>query len=57
MVRDYHDDCYRSNLLFLHDSPSAEIGDVYMIIEIANGVNIQIDKTSVFASPEDAKQK
>ena len=34
-----------------------EIGDVYMIIEIANGVNIQIDKTSVFASPEDAKQK
>ena len=33
------------------------IGDVYMIIEIANGVNIQIDKTSVFASPEDAKQK
>ncbi len=34
-----------------------EIGDVYMIIEIANGVNIQIDKTSVFASSEDAKQK
>ena len=34
-----------------------EIGDVYMVIEIANGVNIQIDKTSVFASSEDAKQK
>ena len=34
-----------------------EIGDVYMMIEIANGVNIQIDKTSVFASSEDAKQK
>lgn len=34
-----------------------EIGDVYMIIEIANGVNIQIDKTSVFASTEDARQK
>lgn len=34
-----------------------EIGDVYMLIEIANGVNIRIDKTSVFASVEDAQQK
>ena len=34
-----------------------EIGDVYMVIEIANGVNIQIDKASIFASSEDAKQK
>ena len=34
-----------------------EIGDIYMVIEIANGVNIQIDKASVFASMEDAKQK
>ncbi|MCC8144729.1 MAG: preprotein translocase subunit YajC [Tannerellaceae bacterium] len=34
-----------------------EIGDVYMTIEIANGVNIRVDKTSVFASTEDAQQK
>ena len=34
-----------------------EVGDVYMMIEIANGVNIRIDKTSVFASAEDAQQK
>lgn len=34
-----------------------EIGDVYMVIEIANGVSIRIDKTSVFASAEDAQQK
>ncbi|MDH6311638.1 preprotein translocase subunit YajC [Parabacteroides sp. PFB2-10] len=34
-----------------------EIGDVYMLIEIAEGVRIRIDKTSVFASTEDAKQK
>lgn len=34
-----------------------EIGDLYMVIEIANGVNIRIDKTSVFASLEDAQQK
>ena len=34
-----------------------EIGDLYMVIEIANGVNIRIDKTSVFASIEDAQQK
>ncbi|MDD4514311.1 preprotein translocase subunit YajC [Massilibacteroides sp.] len=32
-----------------------EIGDVYMIIEIADGVKIKVDKTSVFASSEDAK--
>lgn len=34
-----------------------EIGDVYMTIEIANGVNIQVDKASIYASSEDAKQK
>ena len=34
-----------------------EIGDLYMVIEIANGVNIRIDTTSVFASIEDAQQK
>ena len=34
-----------------------EIGDIYMSIEIANGVNIRIDKTSVYASAADAKQK
>lgn len=32
-----------------------EIGDIYMIIEIADGVKIKVDKTSVFASSEDAK--
>lgn len=34
-----------------------EIGDVYMLIEVANGVNIRVDKTSIFASAEDAQQK
>lgn len=34
-----------------------EVGDVYMLIEIADGVRIRIDKTSVFASTEDAQQK
>lgn len=34
-----------------------EIGDIYMLIEISDGVRIRIDKTSVFASTEDAKQK
>lgn len=34
-----------------------EIGDVYMLIEIADGVRVRIDKTSVFASSEDAQQK
>ena len=32
-----------------------EIGDIYMIIEVADGVKIKVDKTSVFASSEDAK--
>jgi preprotein translocase subunit YajC len=32
-----------------------EIGDIYMIIEIADGVKIKVDKTSIFASTEDAK--
>ncbi len=34
-----------------------EIGDVYMLIEVANGVSIRVDKTSIFASAEDAQQK
>ncbi|MDH6358976.1 preprotein translocase subunit YajC [Parabacteroides sp. PF5-9] len=34
-----------------------EIGDIYMLIEISDGVRIRIDKTSVFASAEDAQQK
>lgn len=34
-----------------------EIGDIYMLIEIADGVRIRVDKTSVFASAEDAQQK
>ncbi|WP_099464940.1 MULTISPECIES: preprotein translocase subunit YajC [Parabacteroides] len=34
-----------------------EIGDIYMLIEIADGVRIRVDKTSVFASSEDAQQK
>lgn len=32
-----------------------EIGDVYMIIEIADGVKIKVDKTSIFASSENTK--
>lgn len=34
-----------------------EIGDTYMQIEVANGISIRVDKTSVFASAEDAKQQ
>ncbi len=34
-----------------------EIGDTYMMVEISNGVNIRVDKTSIFASSEDAQQK
>ena len=34
-----------------------EIGDVYMAIEVANGVTIRIDKSSMFASSADAKQQ
>lgn len=34
-----------------------EVGDVYMLIEIADGVRIRIDKASVFASTEDAAQQ
>ena len=34
-----------------------EIGDTYMLIEISDGVRIRVDKTSVFASVEDAQQK
>lgn len=34
-----------------------EIGDTYMMIEIADGVRIRVDKTSIFASAEDTQQK
>ena len=34
-----------------------EIGDVYMAIEVANGVTIRIDKSSIFVSSADAKQQ
>jgi preprotein translocase subunit YajC len=34
-----------------------EIGDVYMVVEIADGVKIRIDKASVFASSGDARQE
>jgi preprotein translocase subunit YajC len=34
-----------------------EIGDVYMLIEIADGVRIRIDKASIFATSADQKQK
>jgi preprotein translocase subunit YajC len=32
-----------------------EIAEHYMVLEIAEGVRIRIDKGSVFATPEDAK--
>ena len=34
-----------------------EIGDIYMMIEVENGVTIRVDKTSIFASAEDAAQQ
>jgi preprotein translocase subunit YajC len=34
-----------------------EISDKYMLLEIAEGVRVRIDKNSVFASPEDAAQQ
>ncbi|MDR1880144.1 MAG: preprotein translocase subunit YajC [Tannerellaceae bacterium] len=34
-----------------------EITDTHMLIEIADGVRVRIDKASVFASPEDLLQK
>lgn len=34
-----------------------DISDTYMLIEIADGVRIRVDKASVFASTEDAQQK
>ncbi|MDR1557065.1 MAG: preprotein translocase subunit YajC [Tannerellaceae bacterium] len=34
-----------------------EINDKHMLLEIAEGVRVRIDKNSVFASPEDAQQK
>ena len=33
------------------------IGDTYMLIEVADGVRIRVDKTSIFASAEDAQQQ
>ncbi|MCD7936620.1 MAG: preprotein translocase subunit YajC [Tannerellaceae bacterium] len=33
-----------------------EIGDVYMMIEIADGVKIRVDKSQIFESPEDSQQ-
>ena len=34
-----------------------EIGDIYMMIEVANCVTIRVDKTSIFASAEAAAQQ
>ena len=34
-----------------------EIGDIYMMIEVANGVTIRVDKNSIFASADDAAQQ
>ncbi len=34
-----------------------EISDTSMLIEISDGVRIRVEKSSVFASPEDIQQK
>jgi preprotein translocase subunit YajC len=34
-----------------------EISDTYMLVEISDGVRIRIDKSSVYASPEDVQQQ
>ena len=34
-----------------------EIGETSMLIEVAEGVRIRVDKASVFASAEDSQQK
>lgn len=34
-----------------------EVGDIYMLIEISDGVRIRVDKASVFASSADQRQK
>ncbi len=34
-----------------------EVSDLFMLIEVSEGVRIRVDKTSVFASSEDAKQQ
>ena len=34
-----------------------EIGNIYIMIEVANGVTIRVDKTSIFASAEDDAQQ
>ncbi|MCC8153661.1 MAG: preprotein translocase subunit YajC [Tannerellaceae bacterium] len=33
-----------------------EIGDVYMLIEVADGVKIRIDKSQIFAASQDIQQ-
>jgi preprotein translocase subunit YajC len=34
-----------------------EIGDIYMLVEIADGIRVRVEKTSVFASAEDAQMQ
>lgn len=34
-----------------------EVGDTYIILEVAEGVKIRVDKNSVYASAEDVEQK
>jgi preprotein translocase subunit YajC len=34
-----------------------DIGDTFMVVEIADGVKIKVDKLSVFASSGDARQE
>ncbi|MCD7931151.1 MAG: preprotein translocase subunit YajC [Tannerellaceae bacterium] len=34
-----------------------EIGDVYMLIEVADGVKIRVDKSQIYQVPEEAQTK
>lgn len=34
-----------------------EVGDTWLLVEVADGVRLKFDKTSVFASSADAAQK
>ncbi|MDR0995075.1 MAG: preprotein translocase subunit YajC [Tannerella sp.] len=34
-----------------------EISDKYMMVEIADGIRVKVDKASVFSSPEDVQQQ
>ncbi|MDU1890701.1 MAG: preprotein translocase subunit YajC [Dysgonomonas sp.] len=34
-----------------------EVGDTYFVLEIADGVRIKVEKTSVYVSAEDTQQK